>query len=153
MIVKICTIIFTQQPIPSHLQSLMIGFVKIWTILAKIDILQSIFSETDMCFVYVDRPLTLPLPLVDKHVYMVCTQSLSNYRNNFWRQCMSHSFRWPHRDGRNYYTEIFRTPAAFFLQLLELRHQHEPSEKNPIPKSNLLSEVIDKLRWQYWGGG
>ena len=44
----------------------MIGFVKI-TILAKIDILQSIFSETDMCFVYVDRPLTLPLPLVDKH--------------------------------------------------------------------------------------
>ena len=49
-------------------------------------------------------------------------------------------------DGRNCYTEIFRTPAAFFLQLLELRHQHEPSEKNPIPKSNLLSEFIDKIR-------
>ena len=45
-----------------------------------------------MCFVYVDRPLTLPLPLVDKHghfdnppppsfVYVVCTQPLLHMIN------------------------------------------------------------------------
>ena len=54
----------------------MIGFVKI-TILAKIGILRSIFSETDTCFVYVDRPLTLPL--VDKHGHFDTPPPLSTW--------------------------------------------------------------------------
>ena len=61
------------------------GFVKIWTSLAKIDIVQLIFSETDMCFVYADKPLTLPRretwtfwqPPCPCFVYVVCTQSHS----------------------------------------------------------------------------